>query len=356
LGNLFLLPRYGHIQNYKEAVWMNIRLSAPVVIAIVVLILMVGGEALVLTSDHDSFSSSVTHDGDYVTVNVDAHGSHQLNAVSLNGSYQTPQQVYIYYDESYRSVYDNVNVAVGARPLDQKSYVNMMVETLKVRDITDVSIIDAGRLAEITSSDGTNIALICLSGAFPDTVYDGTEDSRILDWISSGGRLYWAGNIIGKYIAHTDSVETVKNGTTLFFGSECVDDVETKAYTKHEYNGVTEALSIINNNVRYTPNTYYLPSYSKYLEFGYTDGDRFSSIVVANGEGSICVVGGVYSDYQRIDMAQIIAAGISPYTEVVDSYEGAAIGKKTVTLKEGDTVYVSLGGDLTVYGKLHEVD
>ncbi len=338
------------------AIQMNVKLSAPVIIAIVVLILIIGGEALILTSDHDDFSSSVTHDGDFVTVSVDANGSHQLNAVSMRGSYQTPDQIYIYYDESYKSVYEDVKVAVGARPLDQKNYVNMMVETLKVRDITDVTIVDAEKLAEIASNGGRDIAIVCLSGAFPDTVYDGTEDSKILDWISSGGRLYWAGNIIGKYIAHADSVETVENGTTLFFGSECVDDVETKAYTKHEYNGVTEALSIINNNVRYTPNTYYLPSYSEYLEFGYTDGDRYSSIVVANGEGSICVVGGVYSDYQRIDMAQIIAAGISPYTEVVDSYEGAANGKKTITLKEGETVYVSLGGDLTVYGKLHEVD
>ena len=335
---------------------MNTKISAPVLIAILLIAVVVGGEAIVVFSSHNDYSSDISVNGEVIDVSAHTNGSHVLNVLSLSDSYDTPDSVYVYYDKSYGSKYNNVKVAVGARALDQENYVKQMVETLKVRDIPDAKIIDATELATIASSNGKGIALVCVSGALPDTVYNGTEDSPILDWIKSGGRLYWAGNIVGQYIAHVSDVETVTGGTALFMGSDCIDDEITNSYDKWLGNGLTESLAIINNNVRYSPVVSELPADSKYVAFGYTDGSRFSSIVVGLGEGSVCIVGGDYSDYQRIDMAQILASGISPSTVLTDSFEGSIHGSKTVQVQKADHVYVCMGGDLLVYGKLHEVE
>ena len=194
-----------------------------------------------------------------------------------------------------------------------------------------------------------------MDGALPDTVYDGTSDSPILKWISSGGRFYWLGNVLGKYIAHVGGVDEVSNGTSLFLGTECIDDSRTESYEKYLGNELTEGLSIINNNTEYSPTISKLPPDIDYQVFGYTDGERYSAFVAEHGEGSICIVGGDYSDYQRIDLAQIIASGISPHTVVIDVTEESARGDETFSVDRCGTLYVYFGGDLTIYGRLHEV-
>jgi len=334
---------------------MNLKASAPVIIAIIFIALVIGGEMIIATSTHDDFSCEIRAEGGSIIIDVDADGSHQLNAISMNGSYGRPDKVYIYYDATYESEYDDVQVAVGARPLSESYYVKMVKESLRVRDITDVEFVDAESIADVVASDGRDIAIVFVSGTFPDTIYDGTSDSQIIRWIESGGRLYWVGNIIGKYISHQDSVESVDNGTTLFLGSECIDDEIVDSFDKYLDNGLTEALSIINNRTRYSVIVDKLPSDSVYNAFGYTDGERYSTILIEKGDGCIAIFGGVYTDYQRIDLAQVIASGISPDTEIVDSYEGPTHGKASVSLMIGERVYAYLGGDLVVYGKLQEV-
>ena len=326
-----------------------------IAIALLLLMVTVGGELLIITSDHDDFYSGIEVNGDRIDVTVDPHGSHSLSILSLIDTYDRPENVYIYYDETYESIYNNVKVAVGARPLDQESYVQQVKESLRVRDISNVNFVNAIELSEIMSKNGKDVAVVCVSGALPDTVYNGTSESSILDWISSGGRFYWIGNTLGKYISHQGSLETVINGVSLFFGTECIDENITESYDKYYDNGLTESLSIINNNTRYSPRVSDLPITTDYIGFGYTDGERYSSIVIGHGSGSICIVGGDYSDYQRIDLTQIIASGISPTSKLIDSFYESAHGKKTVTVEKGDTIYVCLGGDLEVYGKLHEV-
>lgn len=332
---------------------MDFKISAPVVLAIILLIVTVSGELVILGSDHDDFSSSATVDGDMISVKTDTNGSHVVNAISMSDSYETPKNVFIYFDNSYQSTYNSVRVAVGARPLTEENYARMLIETLNVRDISCASMVNASEMKVLMETSGDGIAIVVLSGALPDVVYDGTADSKVLKWISSGGRLYWAGGVIGNYVSHHDSVEKVQNGVSLFFGSECIDETVTDSFDKYYDNALTESLSIINNNVRYSPRVSELPEDLSYQVFGYTDGERYSSFIGKYGSGCICIVGGDYSDYQRIDMAQIIASGISPETIVEDTYEGDS--PSTIELKKGETVYVYYGGDLTVYGKLHEV-
>ncbi len=343
------------IERYGTDKMKRPELSAPLVIALLILAAAVVGEGLILTSGHGDYSSSVTVDGDDAIVSVHSNGSHLLDIVSLEDSCDTPSAVYVYLDESYGSVYETVKVAVGARPLDQTNYAKQLIETLKVRGIQDSKIVNADELGTIMSSIGKDIAVICISGALPDTVYDGTEDSKVISWLDTGGRLYWVGNIIGKYIGHEDSVETVTNGTSLFLGSECIDDSVKDSFEKHQDNPLTQSLHIINNNTRYAPGMSGLPGSIRHAEFGYTDGERYSVTIIGKGEGFIGFFGGDYSDYQRIDLVQTLSAGISPNSKIIDIYGGKAHGDTTVRMKAGEHIYVYLGGDLAVYGELHEV-
>ncbi len=323
----------------------------PVIIAAILLLLIVAGEALVYTGGHGDYSSSV--DGTECTLEV--RGSHVYDIVVMDGSFDLPDRVYIYHDEDYQSTPQSSKVAVGARALDEDNYVKELQSSLKVRGVSDSQVVDAKDLKDIVGKSGSGTAVVCISGALPDTVYDGTSSSPIMDWLESGGRLYWAGNVMGKYISHPGSLEPVAGGTSLFLGSECIDDLQTESYDKITYNGFCESFSILNNEVQYGVKTSSLPSGSRYVDFGYTDGERSSICVVDVGDGCVCIIGGSYSDLQRIDMSQMVCSGISPDTSIIQSYEGKASGHTSVKIAEGEHVYVYLGGDLAIYGQLHRV-
>ncbi len=331
---------------------MKVGLSVTIATVAFILLVVVIGEALILTYSHDNYSSSISDDGQLCEIT--SRGAHCYDVVVTAGSMDSPSAVYIYYDERYGSAHETVSVAVGARELTEESYVKQLVKTLNVRSITNVSIINAEEAAGILSGDGNGIALISLSGALPDTVYNGTSDSPVIRWIESGGRLYWAGNVLGKYIAHDNgSVTEVPNGTSLFLGSECIDSERTESYSRID-NRIGKAYSLISNDTRYSVIASKLPEGTQCLGFGFTDGLRSSSCIVSVGNGTVCIIGGDYSDYQRIDLAQIVASGLSPLTNIIDHRTGTVSGKTVTEITRGGSVYVYIGGDLTVYAELHE--
>jgi len=333
---------------------MNRYLSAPIIISIVLLIAILAGEALVCTSGHGDYSSDVSASGGGLDFNLSGRGSHVFDIVVMDGSEDSPKDVSIYFDPSYAERVEHVNVAVGGRALDQQYYAEQLVSTLTMRGVQNVRIVDAAGLSDLMASPGKGHAVVCISGALPDTVYDGTADSDILEWIGSGGRLYWAGNVIGKYVSTTYGTAEVAGGTSLFLGSECIGD-GTKAYDKLGSNGLCDALSLLNNNIRYTVDPSKLPEGASHLETGYSDGTQSSISLVGLGDGFVCIFGGDYSNFQRIDMAQTIASGISPSTVLVDHVHGSVSGNASATAKAGEHAYVFFGGYFAVYGELHGV-
>ena len=330
---------------------MNVRITAPTILAVAVIVVILLGEAVVFTSSHNDYSSSVSGDSDSLDYTIDARGNHVFDVVVLKGSADKPVDVSIYYDESYASMVNEVSVAVGGRALDQKYYVDQLKGTLQLRDIDNVSVVDAKGLKSLTEKSGKDHAVICLSGSLPSTVYDGTADSPILKWIESGGRLYWAGNVIGKYVSDGLSVTTV-DGERLFVDA-MFNEVPTQVHERID-NGFCECLYLQNNDTLYTPKT--LLGESEYLAIGYTDDSSASIFISSLGQGFVCIMGGDYSNFQRIDLAQVLAAGISPTTEISDVVYGTVSGHAEGTMKGGDHAYVFIGGYFPVYGELHEVD
>ena len=330
---------------------MNIRITAPTILAFAILAVILLGEAVVFTSGHDDYSSSVSGNSDYVSYSIDSRGNHVYDVVVMEGSVDKPKDVSIYYDESYASMVEEVSVAVGGRALDQKYYVDQLKGTLQLRDIDNVSIVDAKGLKEIMEKNGKDRAVICLSGSLPSTVYDGTSDSLIIKWIESGGRLYWAGNIIGKYFSNGSDVTTV-NGQRLFVDAEFCSTYNKVHQTIDD--GFCQSFYMQNNQTIYTPKL--VAGDNDCLAIGYTDGECASVFISSLGEGFVCLVGGDYSNFQRIDMAQVLASGISPTTRIVDVVYGSVSGHAEGTAQGGDHVYVFIGGYFPVYGELHEVD
>ena len=334
--------------------------TALVLSAVLILVIVLGGEVVTYTSDFTSYNADVRYTDDGIEYSVSADGSKTYSVImSENGSYKGIDGLYIYYDETYRSDYEDVLVPVGARELNQEYYVEQLTPTLRYRGIQDITVVDAEELKtalESDSADGTATkGLVVISGALPDTVYKGNADDLVFKWMSCGDSLYWLGNLIGANYATQDALVPVDGYQQLFFGSECLNTGDTvKAYG--EIDGYCSALCLTNNCVKYSVDGSRLPAGTNHTEIGFTE-DGYSSVsLVGFGKGMVCILGGDYSNNQRNDLAQVIASGIGPESSIVAS-ESGTVTRGTVdgTMQaEGENLvtFVFMGGYYPVFCKL----
>lgn len=332
-----------------------------IAVALIIVAVLVAGEAVVYTSDYTDFSADASIDGGTVSFTVSAPGSKDYDVVvSDNGSHSVVDRLYVYHDESYASDYSDVEVAVGAKELDQSYYVEQIAPTLRYRGIEDVRIMDADALRDALLSDvsagtSSSAGLLVLSGAFPETVYTGHADDPVLQWTSAGGSLYWLGNLIGKEYATRDGLVQVDGYQRLLFGAECLNTGDTEKAYSEVGNGYCHALSITNNSVRYGVDCSRIADRAA-LPIGFQEDGYASIAMVQYGSGMICVVAGDYSNMQRSDLAQVIASGIGPESRIVAQASGTASGTEHGTLEvpagsTGLSAYICLGGYYPVYCK-----
>ena len=338
--------------------------SVIICVAVAVVAIVVFGEAFAYfgktdcTFDADSDGNwSLTADkGDYVY------------SVTLMERGKYPSEVVIYYDENYGKVVNPALVEVGARALDTEYYISQLKNNLNYFGVENVATVNAEELRTLLSDSAfSSGGIICISGALPDTVYDGTSDSPILKWISEGGTLYWAEQQIGRYIGHADgSVTCAESGfQTLFLKSECLTDLEQDesrragtAYGTVQNDGFREALCLKNNNILYSVQISKLET--EYLAIGFEEEGCASIVFVGNGSGQICVIGGDYSNHQRMDLATIIASKIGIGTNITDITTGSvnkySEGSFDIEPDGEYTVFALVGGDFAIYGKCIELD
>jgi hypothetical protein len=267
---------------------------------------------------------------------------------------------YVYYDADYGSNVEKVDVQVGVKALDQEWYVTQLERMLHNRGVDTVRV-NAAQLGNALASDTAggifSKGLVVVSGALPDTVYTGGPDDLLIRWIEAGGRLYWAGNMLGKYYSGPggEVVPAVKNYQQIFFDASArLNGVETGPALSDTGNEYTQLLSLMNNRTKYGVSVD-LPGS---LAVGYTDGTYGSAVMVKLGNGVICVIAGDYSDGQRHDLAQIMASGIGPGS-AISGYSGGDVKRGTVTgtvdvnfePSRNYAVYIYFGGYFTTYGK-----
>lgn len=344
-----------------------------IIFALVVAIVLLG-EIYVYAFNTDGYSSDASVSGNRVDYSVSADVSTTYSVHILdNGSFKPNAEYYIYYDSGYGSSIEAVPVPVGAKPFTQDYYISQLIHMFEYRGITNVETLDASELREAMLSDiyaGTcEKGLIVLSGALPDTIYKGVDTDTIFEWLGDGGRLYWAGNLLGRYVASADGglTDLDENGVgyqTMFFGTDCLNTGDAdKAYSDITVNDYRHTMSMANNSVKYGVDASKLPA-GDVLAMGYTDGTYSSTAFVKywSGDGMICVVGGDYSSYQRNDFAQMISSGLSYCSETIGYAEGALKrttlhGTIDATITGGNVIlaYVYYGGYYPIYGKLMEL-
>jgi len=334
---------------------MNLRESYPVIAALFIAAIVICGEVLVVTSSHNDFNSSITVGNDSIEFRIESDDAHTYDVLSMSDTLGAPKGVYVYYDPQYFSMASDGMSSVGGRNLDEKYYIEQLEPTFMVRDINHIDFLNAKELSDLMDKDGKGNAVIILSGALPDTVYDKKEDSKVFSWLETGGRLYWIGNVIGKYVVHEGGYDTIEKGTSLFLGSECIDSEKHQGDSEIKSNGFRDSLYLQNYETTFGVNTSLLPEGTDYLTMGYTDGTYSSTTLVSYGDGVVCVMGGEYSIYQRMDLAQIIASGVGPNTTIVENINGSVQGTSKGTIQKGDSVFITLGGFYPVYCKNHEV-
>jgi hypothetical protein len=337
------------------------------VIFVLVVATVLVGEVYVYTFNTDRYSSEVTMSADGIDYSVTSGGTSPYSVLVFdNGSFEKSSKYYIYYDSDYRSNVEDVFVPVGAKAFTEDYYISQLIKMFEYRGITDISVLNATELrsamdSDISSGNITN-GLIVLSGALPDTVYQGNASDTIFNWLQDGGRLYWAGNLLGAFYSTTDDIIDVPAGyQTLFFGSECLNIGDTeRAMSDVTTNDLRHTLSLMNNNVKYGIDVTGISG--TYLEMGYTE-EGYSSIVMTEfGNGMICVLAGDYSNNQRHDLAQIVSSGVC-HLSVPAGYAGGTIERSTVnghidiTFIAGSNyiAYVYYGGYYPIYGMVREM-
>ena len=337
-----------------------------VIFALIVATVLVG-EVYVYTFNTDRYSSEVSMAADGIDYSVTSGGTSPYSVLVFdNGSFEKSSKYYVYYDPDRGSNIEEVFVPVGARAFTQEYYISQLIKMLEYRGITDVEILNAANLraamdSDILTGNITN-GLIVLSGALPDTIYQGGASDTVFDWLQNGGRLYWAGNLLGAYYSVVGGVIEAPAGyQTLFLGSECLNTGDTeRAMSDITSNDLRHTLSLMNNNIKYGVDTAGLSG--TYLEIGYAE-EGYSSIVMTEfGNGMICVLAGDYSNNQRHDLAQIISSGIC-HLSAPAGYAGGTVERSTVTghidvtFTSGNNyvIYVYYGGYYPIYGMVREM-
>ena len=329
------------------------RLLAAVAIAVLIIL---GGEAYVYCNDWDGMYE-VRFSGNEVTISADSSVVYDIVAID-NGALERPSKIVLYFDPAHGEALDKTHHATGGTYLDQEYYISQLRIQLEYRG-TDTVTLDAEGLrdmmASAVESGKCDQSVIMVSGAIPDTVYHGQETDQIVRWLDMGGRIYWTGGIIGQYASSSDgTVEDLgADRQSLFFGAVCQNPEESYGLDETDA-GWKDALCLAGNGTMYAVDP---TKTGSSLPMGFTDGVHSSICLVGTGSGMVCVFGGVLSNDQRSDMAQVVSSGVTDRSVLVDHIHGS-VTRTTVkeTADVGDSpgnivIYAYLGGYFTVNGR-----
>ena len=162
-------------------------------IAVVIIVILLAGEAISYVSNPFSTSSELHSDGDVYTLYMDSNYSTEYTVVvTETEANSSDRHLYIYRDPDYASFIED-------------SYLDYWIEKMEaefeVYNFSDYTVLNAEGLRDMMAGSIYNgaadeTAIIMLTGALPDTVY-GEEDSIYEMWLAAGGFVYWSGQSMG---------------------------------------------------------------------------------------------------------------------------------------------------------------
>ncbi|MCI6024366.1 MAG: hypothetical protein MRZ10_00280 [Methanomassiliicoccales archaeon] len=323
------------------------KMSFSVVAVVVIMVIIIAGEAYAYLPSDRGFSSSATISGDSVDYSVNANGAFVHQAILMDdGGMSGVESVRMYYDPSYAS---NVNeqriTAVGSQFFTQSYYIDQLTKNLRFRGVTDVTIVNTIQLRDALVkdiSDGTiaGKGLVMISGAIPDILF---EDNILMKWIEGGGYLYWVGNVIGSYSSSSNGISKIDMCQTMI-GTTDLSKSSEGALSSSKLRKEFSYESMI---TLYSPNADAIKDRMA-LGVGYCDGGYNSVTFVECGKGQIVVFGGEFTSRQIHDVAISIASGLNYRTKVIDYHESefnrGLSDRFTLSGVHGDlSLYISVG-------------
>lgn len=271
--------------------------------------------------------------GDYsaeASIGADGKISYSISGPSAQYTYSVfsntdmPDRIYMYLDTSYKSDLND--------GYTQKEYFSVMKQMLERRGYSSVEYADAEKLKDVmTESD---VGIFFVSGALPDTVYDGSPGTLFEDWLmSKNGTVYWCGPEMGRYYATKEKVIDL-GGTKGFFGGNVNTD------EKHLH-GYTETGMFRYTQTRYDDCLYGLKSdYPDSKCLAYVSDRGYSTVSAAKVMScNVFVFGGKLTDTptvfhvltNRTFCADLIICGLTYQSAGLDHGTGTISGKTTGT-------------------------
>lgn len=313
------------------------------------------GEFAAYGYDAHRYDANAEFGGGIIELNISSSGADTYSVMVIDNDGTPPiTTLYIYLDETYDRFFEDADGIVNLKRIDLEYCIEQITVSLKVRGFDDVVVVNADKLAEMIKDDPASKGLLMLSYALPESVYAGLSGDPIFDWLRKGGSLYWACSPIGMFYVGNDSLNKVENSSTLFFGKEFVNiDGPDLALSRSSNEKVTDALYLKWNRVMFGLNATEIEGA---FSMGYQQ-DGFSSVTMVPFEdGMVCVIGGNYERNTCDDISQIIASRISCHSEVTEIIIGTVrrgTVEETINVTEENNVslYVSIGGYYTVYGR-----
>ncbi|MDR0888166.1 MAG: hypothetical protein LBM39_03160 [Candidatus Methanoplasma sp.] len=329
------------------------------VLAVILCVIVLFGEYAAYSGSFYDYDAHAELKDGTIDYSVSSSGSDTYTAIALDNTSSSPTVLYIYIDDTYDTYFDIARDETGIVRNDLDYSSDQLKRSMAVRGFDNVVLCGPDELlGKMLEDVGTEFSkgLLVMSYALPEKIYSGSADNLIFEWLSGGGTLYWAGTQIGAYYTGNDGLTAVDNGQELFLGTKCVNtDGPNIAYSKIDAEGLTDALSINWNRVDYGLEMDKLPgaTFAGYSENGYA-----SLSFLPFGKGTVVVIGGEYNRHQCDDISQLVAAGITAFTSMAGVEEGS-VTRTTVEGRiqppEGSSdvsLYVYIGGDYTVFGKV----
>ena len=334
-------------------------IDSKVVLAVVLCLLVFVGEYYTYYSDIHEYDASATWGDGTVEYSVYSSGSDAYSAVLIDDDFINVDRLTILVDEGYDRLYDEASRMTGASYVDQEHYAIQITEALELRSFHDVTTCGStdlsGYIAD-TMGDPFGHGLLVMTYSLPVSVYDGTPDCPLLEWVSAGGSLYWIGSEICSLYTEDGVLMKVNNSQELLFGVDCMNRSDEYLADRIIENGFTDALCLKNSGLNFALD---VTDIAGSLAIGYSK-DGYSTIsFVGYGMGQICVIGGETCVNQTDDIGQVIASGLSYGSTLVEVQKGVVTrGEYTAVMdvpSDTASLYVFTGGFYTNFGEAFHV-
>lgn len=326
------------------------------VLAVALCLMVFVGEYFVYYSDAFEYDADVRWEGGSINYDISSSGSDVYDVVLMDGNGSVAvSDLAIFVDETYSLHYDEASELANISHNDQDYFATQILLALDNRGFDGGFKCDSDGLYEFlitTLDDPKGCGVFITSYSLPACVYSGSEEDLLIRWVAAGGTLYWTGSEIGGFCTDDDGLHKIADTQTLLFGKECVYSGGEAVATQIIDNGFTESLSLKTGNLSFG---LYLDGIEGALGIGY-EGEGISTVGFAPfGSGSICVFSGLYDSDLVDDIAQVISAGVTSQTDVVEHHTGnvtrTEIHGSFDHFDETYRVYAYIGGTYTKFGE-----